>query len=234
MQIMPAIDLLDSKVVRLSQGRQISAKSYSTDPMEVAQEFVQQGAKWLHVVDLNAAFGRGNNLTSISRLTKLPDIKVQIGGGIRTIERAKALIELGAERLVIGTGALSKEKLGEFTSAFGKATWVACDVRSGVLSVEGWTRKIQIAPGDFLKNLETYNIGGAIVTDVARDGLLQGASIDFFQQLRDKTCLTLYAAGGITELEDIRKLASIGYDGVILGRAIYEKKISLVDALELS
>ena len=232
MEVIPAIDLLGGKVARLRRGERSSASFYSDDSLAVAKEFVAQGAEWLHVVDLDAAFGKGNNLAAIAELASVSGAKLQVGGGIRSVKQAQALLEKGVQRVIVGTAALEERALAELAFRFGKRVWVACDLRKGKLEVKGWTEKTGLFAKGFLARAERTGVGGAVVTDITRDGVVAGISKKFFSQVRKQTRLELIAAGGVSYAADIRWLAKAGFEGAIVGKALYEKKISLREALE--
>ncbi len=232
MNVIPAIDLLGGKVARLSQGKRASVLFYSDEPLEVAGEFVAQGAKWLHVVDLDGAFGKANNLAAVGEIACNSGAKLQVGGGIRSVKQAQALFEKGVQRVIVGTAALQESALGEFASRFGKKVWVACDLRQGKLEVKGWTEKTSLSAKEFLARAEGTGVGGAVVTDISRDGGVKGISKKFFTKVRKQTRLELVAAGGVSSAADIRWLAKAGFEGAIVGKALYENKLSLREALE--
>lgn len=217
-------------MVRLSCGERRSARAYPEKPVEFARNFVEQGANWLHVVDLDAAFGTGNNFNEILEIASLEGVNLQVGGGIRCPEQAERLLNLGVKRIVVGTSALDAGVLGEFVSSFGRRVWTACDLRNNSLAVEGWTKNVSLTAGNFLYFVSRIGVGGAVVTDVTRDGLLKGISKTFFKRIRAETTVSLIASGGVSSLEDLRFLAACGYQGAILGRAVYERRFSLAEA----
>ncbi len=230
MEVVPAIDLLDGKVVRLKQGKRSSSVAYASDAGQVAMEYVKQGANRIHVVDLNAALGMGDNLDLVCRLATSCPIPLQVGGGIRSVETGVGLLQRGADRLVIGTAALDSNTLKRFVDYFGRNVWAAVDVKNGIVAANGWTRDSGLGFRSVLSKLGQAGVGGVVVTDVSGDGMLCGVSEAFFKKIRASTPLSLYAAGGIASLEDIRLLSELCYDGVIVGKALYEKRFTLKQA----
>ena len=232
MQVIPAIDLLNGSVVRLSQGRKDRANEYSVDPVGFAKEFVEKGAKRLHVVDLNAAFGQGSNLGLVKQICAINGALVQVGGGIRSVEYAKDLLEFGADRIFVSTIAFDKPRLLEFCAQFGEKTSVGCEVSNGFLVKEGWEKKTSEKISDFLSFVDETRIGGLLVTDVGKDGMKAGITPGFFSEIRAQTRLPLIAAGGVTGLSDVRELKKIGYGAVVVGKALYDGVFPLADALK--
>jgi phosphoribosylformimino-5-aminoimidazole carboxamide ribotide isomerase len=233
MEIIPAIDLLEGKVVRLSQGKRESAKVYSDKPLEIAEKFINEGAERLHIVDLDAAFGTGNNLEMIKGIAKQTEGRIQVGGGIRTVKDGGKLSASGVSRLIIGTSALEEEKLWEFALEFGEKVWVAVDAKEGKVYSKGWKEQTAANALDFLQDLEGIGLGGVILTDISGDGMLKGASMDFFRGARMATSLPLIASGGISSAKDAMMLKKMGFEGAIVGKAIYEKIISVPELIRL-
>ena len=231
MEIIPAIDLLEGKVVRLSKGKRESAKVYSDKPLEIAKKFLDEGAERLHIVDLDAAFGTGDNLKEINEIAKLSGGRIQAGGGIRSIEYGRKLLAIGASRVIIGTSALDEKKLWDFAMEFGAKVWVAVDVKEGKVYVKGWKEETQANTLDFLSDLEGIGIGGVILTDISGDGMLKGASMDFFREARTATNLKLIASGGISCDKDVLALKKMGFEGAIIGKAVYENRIKISELI---
>ncbi|MEK6954341.1 MAG: 1-(5-phosphoribosyl)-5-[(5-phosphoribosylamino)methylideneamino]imidazole-4-carboxamide isomerase [Candidatus Micrarchaeota archaeon] len=233
MEIIPAIDLLEGKVVRLSQGKRESAKVYSDKPIEIAKKFLNEEADRLHIVDLDAAFGTGNNLEVIKGIAKQAGGRIQVGGGIRTIKDGEKLSASGVDRIIIGTTALDLEKLWDFALEFGEKVWVACDVKDGIVYAKGWKEKTEVKVIDFLSELDGLGIGGVVLTDISGDGMLKGASMDFFREAKSAIDLPIIASGGISSVEDVVQLKKIGFNGAIVGKAIYENKISVKELTKM-
>ena len=219
--------------MRLSQGKRESAKVYSEKPLKIAQRFIDEGAERLHIVDLDAAFRSGNNLGAIESLAKLDGARIQVGGGIRTIDYGRKLLKMGVGRVIIGSSALNEEKLWDFALEFGEKVWVAVDVKDGKVYSKGWKEKNEANILDFLSDLEGIGIGGVILTDISGDGMLNGASIDFFKEARSVTCMRIIASGGITYGRDILALKKLGFEGAIVGKAVYENRIDISELVRL-
>ena len=236
MKVIPSIDLLDGKVVRLRQGKRGNATIYSKNPEDTAKKLVDQGAKLLHVVDLDAAFDTGDNLSAIDAITRAVTAKgasIQAGGGIRSTMQAGRLFALGVERVFIGTAALDPDKLRELTDKYGERVWAACEISQGKACTNGWTDQTNTSDKELLEKLSRSGVGGILATDVSGDGMLVGASLTFFERIARLTGLPRIAAGGVTTLNDLRALKWLGYEGAIIGKALYENKLDLKEALEV-
>ncbi|MBM3229172.1 1-(5-phosphoribosyl)-5-[(5-phosphoribosylamino)methylideneamino] imidazole-4-carboxamide isomerase [Candidatus Parvarchaeota archaeon] len=235
MDVIPAIDLLEGNVVRLEEGKRSSAKVYSKDPLLQLEKFAGEGASIVHVVDLDAAFGTGNNRRIIGMLAataKTRGVALEVGGGIRSLDDAKELVGCGAARLVLGTVATDEKKLGEFVCAFGKKIWIALDMDDGAVMVKGWTQSAGIGLDKMLDRIARSGVGGVIITDISKDGMLGGISGGFYTKIKKSAKFPIVASGGVAGIDDIAKLKEAGVDGVIIGKAYYEGKIGLKDAIE--
>lgn len=234
MLIIPAIDLWEGKVVRFKRGDPYFSTVYSNDPLATAKDWAKQGASLLHLVDLSAAFGLGDNLEIISKIIKEKKIKVQVGGGIRTLEKAQEIISLGVERIVIGTKSLEEDFLEKAIARFSpRKIAVGVDVFNGVVAVDGWRQKTSLLGMDFIKYLEEKSIQWIIFTDISRDGMLSGVDTAQAAQLERFKKINFILSGGVSCFEDllaIKKQAPF-IEGVIVGKALYEKKIDLSQAI---
>jgi phosphoribosylformimino-5-aminoimidazole carboxamide ribotide isomerase len=231
--IYPAIDIRSGRVVRLTQGDYDQETVYGDDPVEVARRFADEGARWIHIVDLDAArSGDPVNRTVISRIaSELTDrAKVQTGGGVRTVEDARTLAEAGISRVVMGSAAVSNPELVEEAAKVVDVA-VGLDHRNGRVAVHGWTRD---AGTTLMSALAMFPAASAfIITDIARDGMLQGPDIEGLAQAAHATSTPVIASGGVSTLADIEVLARIpGVTGIITGKAIYEGRFSVRDAIE--
>jgi len=233
MEVIPAIDIMNGKAVRLKQGVKETAKVYPDDPVSLAKLFQEQGASWLHLVDLDRAFGIGNNLQIISKIATLPGIKVESGGGIRSFEDVVELLENGADRVVVGTLALKPKAFEEFAAKLGKKVWIACDVKNGQVAAKGWKQTTEITVEKLLERVSQLDIGGVIVTDISRDGMQKGISEEFLKKVRKMTGLPLIASGGISSIGDVKRIAEMGFNGCVIGKALYENNLSLREAIEV-
>ena len=237
MIILPAIDLLDSKAVRLEKGRENSAVIYSRDPAETAKQFEQAGAAWIHVVDLDGAFGRaGINKNCILNILKNTKCSVQLGGGIRSYEQAAFWLKQGADRVILGTAAAeSGDLIGRLIHDFGpdKIT-AALDLKNGIVSIHGWQSVSEQTGLNLAIKLEKAGLIRAVVTDIDTDGMLRGPKLDEMLNIARMTNLKIIVSGGISNAEDISRVAKYkqdGFEGVIIGKAIYEKRIDLKEVI---
>ena len=239
MNIYPAVDILKGKAVRLKQGRADDVTVYG-QPLEMAQRWFNAGAHWLHVVDLDGAFGGAPaNHDIIAQIARaLPKLRVQVGGGIRSMAVIENLFAAGVQRAVLGTSAVNDPKFtSEALKRFGERIAIGIDARDGIARVSGWTETSQIGAIDLARKLEQEGARLVIYTDISRDGILVGPNTESLKQMIDGTGLNVIASGGVSKLEDVRTLAAIRHsrlDGVIIGKALYEQLLTLEDALEVS
>lgn len=239
MLLFPAIDLKEGKAVRLLQGRMEDSTIYAENPVDVAKDFAQQGAEYLHVVDLNGAFsGKPVNDETIRRIVGSVSMKVQVGGGIRTMERITELLELGVERVILGTVAVrNPELVAEAARRYGKRVIVGIDAKGGLVAVQGWAETTEMRAIDLGKAMKAVGIQSVVFTDIARDGMLQGPNIESTVQLTQETGLSVIASGGISTLADLRNLQAevlkgVSIEGAITGKALYSGAFTLREALE--
>ena len=238
MNIYPAVDILKGKAVRLKQGRADDVTIYG-QPMEMAQRWFNAGAQWLHVVDLDGAFGGAPaNHDIIAQIARaLPKLRVQVGGGIRSMAVIENLFAAGVQRAVLGTSAVNDPKFtSEALKRYGDRIAIGIDARDGIARVSGWTETSQIGAIDLAQRLEQEGARIVIYTDISRDGVLVGPNTESLKQMIDGTGLNVIASGGVSKLEDVRTLAAIRHarlDGVIIGKALYEQLLTLEEALEV-
>jgi phosphoribosylformimino-5-aminoimidazole carboxamide ribotide isomerase len=239
MNIYPAVDILKGKAVRLKQGRADDVTIYG-QPLEMAQRWFNAGAQWLHVVDLDGAFGGAPaNHDIIAQIARtLPKLRVQVGGGIRSMAVIENLFAAGVQRAVLGTSAVNDPKFtGEALKRYGDRIAIGIDARDGIARVSGWTETSQIGAIDLAQRLEQEGARLVIYTDISRDGVLVGPNTESLKHMIDGTGLYVIASGGVSKLEDVRTLAAIRHsrlDGVIIGKALYEQLLTLEEALEVS
>jgi 1-(5-phosphoribosyl)-5-[(5-phosphoribosylamino)methylideneamino] imidazole-4-carboxamide isomerase/N-(5'phosphoribosyl)anthranilate isomerase len=237
LELLPAVDVADGKAVRLTQGEAGSETDYGS-PLEAAQTWIDAGAEWIHLVDLDAAFGRGHNRKVIQEVVDAcVGIKIELSGGIRDDASLEAALSAGATRVNLGTAALENPEWTEkVIGRFGDQIAVGLDVRGTTLAARGWTKE----GGelfDVLERLEQAGCARYVVTDVTKDGTLKGPNLELLRQVMEKTDKPVIASGGISTLEDIsalRQLVPLGLEGAILGKALYAKRFSLKQALELA
>ncbi len=236
--LLPAIDVADGQAVRLTQGEAGSETSYG-DPVDAAGDWTAQGAEWIHLVDLDAAFGRGNNHDVIRSVIKRVggDALIELSGGIRDDASLAAALATGATRINLGTAALENpEWAARVIARFGELIAVGLDVRGTTLAARGWTEE----GGDLfevLDRLETAGCARYVVTDVTKDGTLQGPNLELLRSVAERTDRPVVASGGISNLEDIaalRALVPLGIEGAIVGKALYAKAFTLTEALSVA
>jgi phosphoribosylformimino-5-aminoimidazole carboxamide ribotide isomerase len=229
--VIPAIDLIGGKCVRLSQGDYAQQKVYRDDPVEVAKEFEAAGIRRLHVVDLDGAkAGKVMNLPVLERITKATSLEVDFGGGIKTDAEVKRVIGAGVTFVTVGSIAVkSPETLARWIDEFGaEKFFLGADVREGKIAVSGWLEQTDVDLVEFIRAHLLKGLSHVFCTDISRDGLLEGPSLALYKNLlAQHPRLRLVASGGVSSLDDIRALDEIGCDGVIVGKAIYEGRISL-------
>jgi phosphoribosylformimino-5-aminoimidazole carboxamide ribotide isomerase len=237
MLLIPAIDLKDGHCVRLEQGDMNKATVFSEDPAAMARHWVNQGARRLHLVDLNGAFaGRPKNESAILSILKEvgDEIPVQLGGGIRDLETIERLLDDGLETIIIGTAAVKNPGfLQEACIAFGGHIMVGLDARDGKVATDGWSKLTGHEVIDLAKKYEDYGVEAIVYTDIGRDGMLQGINIEATLRLAQAVSIPIIASGGLTNMQDIDALCDIEEDGVIgviAGRAIYNGNINLTEA----
>lgn len=240
MRIIPAIDLKEGHCVRLSQGRQDALTIYDSDPVTVARNFVTAGAEMIHIVDLDAAFGTDNaaNRVALTRIRDTVTVPVQFGGGVRTAHDIRRLTEFGVDRIVLGTvAAESPETLQTLVAEFSSRICVGIDARAGKVLTRGWETVTEIAALDLAKRVARAGIQRIIYTDTIRDGTLKGPNIEQTLGVARASRLKVTASGGISSLEDIKHLRDAGeplIDSVIIGKALYEQKFTLEEALRVA
>jgi len=236
MTVYPAIDIKEGKCVRLRQGRVDQQTVYSQDPVEIAVQWKEKGASFLHVVDLDGAFqGYSHNEDIIKRIVKEVDIPIQVGGGIRSMERISHLLEeVGVARIILGTVAIENPELIELAvKRFGSSIAVGIDARDNRIAVRGWIKVSDITPIELGKKVKEMGVETIVYTDILRDGMLEGPNISATQEMIEETGLKVIASGGVSSLEHIVGLKSAGAAGVIIGKALYSGKIDLREALKL-
>lgn len=236
LELLPAVDVADGQAVRLVQGAAGSETSYG-DPLDAALAWQNDGAEWVHLVDLDAAFGRGSNLELLKKVVRELDIKVELSGGIRDDASLEGALELGAERVNLGTAALENpEWTASAIARFGDAVAVGLDVRGTTLAARGWTKE----GGDLWEVLARLDEAGCaryVVTDVTKDGTLRGPNIELLRDVLSRTDRPVVASGGISSLDDLaalRQLVADGLEGAIVGKALYAGAFTLPQALDVA
>jgi phosphoribosylformimino-5-aminoimidazole carboxamide ribotide isomerase len=229
MEVIPAIDVLEGRVVRLSGGRRESVTLEGGDPVELARRFAAEGAGRLHLVDLDGAFSGAPSLGLLAAVARAGGLPLQVGGGYRTLEALEAALAAGADRVMVGTAALSPTFLAEAASRFGPALVVAVDVQDGRVAVEGWTRASELAPVDFARRCADAGVARLLVTATSRDGSLAGPDLDLLGELLG-IGLPVVAAGGVASTADLVALQELGCEAAVTGSALLAGRFTLVEA----
>jgi phosphoribosylformimino-5-aminoimidazole carboxamide ribotide isomerase len=236
--VYPAIDLRSGDVVRLEQGQKERIKRFDYLPAQAAQHWIDQGADWLHVVNLDGAFGEDSqpNLAELEKIIEAakPGASVQFGGGLRSIESIRSILSMGVKRVIIGTAAVEEPNLVfDALASFGPESVVlGVDASDGFVQVAGWEKNTGVTPIELVSRFIPEGLQTVIYTNVRRDGMQRGVDIQGTQQLADATGLQVIASGGVGSLEDIRRVKETGLPGVIVGRALYERSFTLSEAMK--
>jgi len=236
MLIFPAIDLYDGNAVRLYKGDYAQMTVYSHDPLSVARDFEASGAKWIHMVDLEGAKTGGTpNLEVVRRVAQETGLKVEVGGGIRSMEVVRAYLENGVSRVILGTAAVTDPAFLEAAvAAYGEKIAVGVDLKDGFVAIRGWTETSELEAFQFCRRMEALGVRTIICTDISRDGAMQGANHGLYQKLSEEFSLQIIASGGVSSLEDVKALAEMGLYGAIIGKAYYTGAVKLTEAIEVT
>ncbi|WP_336651357.1 MULTISPECIES: bifunctional 1-(5-phosphoribosyl)-5-((5-phosphoribosylamino)methylideneamino)imidazole-4-carboxamide isomerase/phosphoribosylanthranilate isomerase PriA [unclassified Leucobacter] len=237
LQLLPAIDMVDGKAVRLTQGEAGTETNYGS-PVDAALDWIEQGAEWIHLVDLDAAFGRGSNVAVARKIIKRAgDVNIEFSGGIRDDESLEAALEMGARRVNLGTAALENPEWTRAVIArYGEQIAVGLDVRGETLSARGWTEDGGNL-WDVLERLEEAGCSRYVVTDVTKDGTMRGPNVDLLRQVCARTSRPVVASGGVSSLDDLvalREIVPLGVEGAIIGKALYDGAFTLPAALDVA
>ena len=238
MIIFPAIDIKDGVCVRLIRGDYRQITSYENSPIDQATKYFQNGFNNIHIVDIDGALrGRAVNSFIINEIVKKVKSKIQIGGGIRTIDDISRWVEMGVDKVVMGTAAVENIELLETAcNKFKNKIAVALDVKDGFIALSGWTKRTNISAIDFIKKIQNFGVSRIIYTDINRDGTKQGPNIKDTVELSSKSTIPLVISGGVSSLEDIKKVKSLNdsnIEGIIVGKSIYDGDIKISDLAEL-
>ncbi len=237
MRVIPAVDIKGGKAVRLTQGKADQETVYSDDPAEMAEQWDEQGAQLIHVVDLDGAFdGHPVNADLVKNIIYSSTVDIQVGGGIRTLEAIEAYVNAGAYRVILGTIALQKpEFVKEACERFPGKILVGIDARDGLVAGKGWVEVSDREATDLAGELEPMGVAGFIFTDISRDGMMQGPNIPSIRRFANATQLPVIASGGVSRIEDAINLVGLqaeGVDGMIIGKALYDKTLDYRTVLE--
>ncbi len=233
MHIIPAIDLIGGKAVRLQKGDYNKVTVYSDTPTEVAKQFEASGACLLHVVDLDGAKdGTTANFETVKDIIKNTCLSVEIGGGVRDIERVRKYIDVGVDRVIIGTAAVTApEFLRAAVAEFGEKIVVGVDINEGYVAIKGWLEVSKLSCFDFCEQLSALGVKTVIVTDISKDGMMAGTNLELYKELSKRFSLNIIASGGVSSYEDIKTLTDMNIYGAILGKALYTGALDLSTAI---
>ena len=236
MNIFPAIDLFNGKAVRLFKGDYNQMTIYSDNPVEIALDFKSQGAKYMHVVDLEGAkTGETPNLDVIKNLVLSTDAFVEVGGGIRSMEVIERYVSVGVKRVILGTSAVTNQAfLERAISVYRDKIAVGVDLKDGLVAIKGWTEKSDIDGFEFCQKMQDLGVKTIISTDISKDGAMQGANHALYRELSKRLNINVVASGGVSSIDDVKKLAELGIYGAIIGKAYYTKAINLSEAIKVA
>lgn len=238
LEILPSIDLRGGQVVRLQQGDYARQINYAADPIETARSFAAAGARWMHIVDLDGAkVGRPVQTDLMARIIAASGLQVQVGGGIRSTEDIQRLLDLGAERVVVGTKAMEDWAWFEWLAkdpSFRHKLVLALDAKEGWVVTKGWTQTSQKRAADIAEEVSDWPLGGILYTDVAKDGMLQGPNVEQTASLAAAGKVPVIASGGVGHIDHIKRLRGTAVWGVIVGRSLYEGTVDLREAIRVS
>jgi len=236
MELFPAIDILDKKVVRLKQGKYDAVTVYNESPLEQARVFAGEGASWVHIVDLEGArSGVPTELETIAQIVEATDLKVEVGGGVRTLEHIARLAEAGVSRVVLGTGLAREPQFArEAISTYGDLICAGVDAIEGEAAVQGWQERSGQSAEQLIRSLKEFGIAHLVYTDISRDGMQTGIDAEAYRRIAAAAGFAVTASGGISTLEDIRQLTALGsevIEAIIVGRALYERQFTVAEAI---
>lgn len=236
MIIFPAIDLYEGKAVRLLKGDYDKMTVYSEKPLSVAAEFRNMGATHIHLVDLEGAKnGTTPNIETVRKIKAECGLFAEIGGGVRSMETVEAYIGAGIDRVILGTAAVTDEKfLVDAVKEYGGRIAVGADIKDGRVAIKGWTEKSEYSYFDFFDKMQKIGVETVICTDVSKDGAMQGTNVELYRELSEKFSINICASGGVSSIDDVRRLRSLDLYGAIIGKAYYTGAVSLKEAIEVA
>ena len=233
MKIFPAIDLFDGKAVRLLRSRYEDMTIYSDDPPQIGRDFAAAGAEYIHIVDLEGAKdGTTPNFETVCRIKEASGCFCEIGGGIRSMEVIRRYMDAGIDRVILGTAAVTDRAfLEEAVAAYGEKIAVGIDLKDGYVAIKGWTEKTQLTAVDFCEQMQALGVTTIIVTDISKDGAMKGTNHGLYEELSARLGMQLVASGGVSSIDDVKRLAARGLYGAIIGKAYYTGAIDLKEAI---
>lgn len=236
MIILPAIDLLGRKAVRLLKGDYNQVTVYSDSPLEVAEKFKSLGATHIHMVDLDGAkYGTAPNMDIVAEVAEKTGLFIEIGGGIRSMETVKKYIDAGISRVILGTAVICDEDfLKEAVKAYGEKIAVGADVKDGKIAVKGWLEQSDVTLDEFFLKMQDLGVKNIICTDISRDGAMRGTNLELYRELSAKYSLDITASGGVSSIEDVKRLREMNLYGAIIGKAYYTGAVDLKEAIEVA
>lgn len=236
MIIFPAIDLYEGKAVRLLKGDYDKMTVYSDNPASVAAEFRNMGATHIHLVDLEGAKnGTTPNIETVRKIKAECGLFAEIGGGVRSMETVETYIGAGIDRVILGTAAVTDEKfLVDAVKEYGGRIAVGADIKDGRVAIKGWTEKSEYTCFDFFDKMQKIGVETVICTDVSKDGAMQGTNVELYRELSEKFSINICASGGVSSIDDVRRLRSLDLYGTIIGKAYYTGAVSLKEAIEVA
>jgi len=234
MIVIPAVDIKDGRCVRLVEGREGTETTFSEDPAQAAQRWIGEGAEYLHVVDLDGAFqGAPRNFEKVREIIENSPVPVEFGGGVRETEVIEHLTEAGADRVIVGSALVdNREWVEDMFEAFPLRIAVGIDAREGKVAIHGWKDTTDLDAFRLARECESAGAAAVIYTDIARDGTLRGANLDAMREMVENVDIPVIASGGVTTIDDVAALAASGCYGCIIGRALYDGRMTLAEAME--
>ena len=236
MNIFPAIDLYEKKAVRLLKGDYAKMTVYSENPVEIAKDFENSGARFLHIVDLEGAkIGDTPNIETIKNIVKNTNLFTEVGGGIRSVDTVEKYLNIGVNRVILGTAAVTDENfLRTAAKNYNDKIAVGVDIKDGFAAIKGWTSVSEFTCFEFCEKMCKIGVKTIICTDISKDGAMQGTNIELYKELSEKFDIDIIASGGVSSIDDIKKLKNLGIYGAIIGKAYYTGAISIKEAIEVA
>ena len=236
MNIFPAIDLIEGKAVRLLKGDYEKKTVYNDDPLKVVEDFKNQNAEFLHLVDLDGAkSGKTDNIETVKNIVDQGGLFVEIGGGIRNMETVDKYFEIGVNRVIIGTAAVTNpEFLQSALNKYGEKIAVGVDIKDGFVAIKGWLEKSEFTLFDFCKKIQNLGVKYLICTDISKDGVMKGTNLQLYEELSSRFNMNITASGGVSSMEDIKSLKELNLYGAIIGKAYYTGAVNLSEAIRMA